>query len=92
MIETRARLTQEQVEANACDYLAQISKIIHIDRAEVRHNGEWFSRFRFLDVLALTSKITMQRMLERDDFTNRIQKQHADLPARMPVPAHARAG
>src|SRR5437879_9463867 len=42
--ETRARLTPEQVEANAQDYLKQISKIIIADRAEVRFNGEWFSK------------------------------------------------
>jgi tyrosyl-tRNA synthetase len=69
--QTRARLTAEQVEANARDYLKQVSKVIDISRAEVRHNGEWFSRFSFLDVLNLTRKITMQRMLERDDFTKR---------------------
>jgi tyrosyl-tRNA synthetase len=71
--QTRARLTQEQVEANAQDYLKQVSKVIDIARTEVRHNGDWFSRFRFLDVLGLTSKITMQRMLERDDFTKRLK-------------------
>jgi tyrosyl-tRNA synthetase len=69
--QTRARLTPEQVEANARDYLKQVSKVIDISKAEVRYNGEWFSRFSFLDVLSLTSKITMQRMLERDDFTKR---------------------
>lgn len=69
--QTRARLTPEQVEANAKDYLAQVSRVIDISRTEVRHNGDWFSRFRFLDVLALMSKITLQRMLERDDFTKR---------------------
>lgn len=69
--QTRARLTQEQVEANARDYLKQVSKVIDISKTEVRHNGDWFSKFHFLDVLALTSKITVQRMLERDDFTNR---------------------
>jgi tyrosyl-tRNA synthetase len=69
--QTRARLTEEQVEANARDYLKQVSKVIDISRTEVTHNGDWFSKFRFLDVLALTSKITMQRMLERDDFTKR---------------------
>ena len=72
--QTRARLTQEQVEANSVDYLRQVSKIIDISRTEVTRNGDWFSKFTFLDVLALTSKITMQRMLERDDFTKRIQK------------------
>jgi tyrosyl-tRNA synthetase len=71
--QTRARLTQEQVEANAKDYLKQVSKVIDINRTEVTYNGDWFKRFQFLDVLALTSKITMQRMLERDDFTKRLK-------------------
>src|SRR6476659_10151270 len=69
--QTRARLTQEQVEANAHDYLKQVSKVIDIAKTEVHRNGDWFGRFAFLDVLALTSKITVQRMLERDDFTKR---------------------
>lgn len=67
----RARLTPEQVEANAREYLEQVSKVIDRSRTEVRHNGDWFSRFRFLDVLELMTKITVQRMLERDDFTKR---------------------
>jgi len=69
--QTRARLTPEQVETNARDYLRQVSRVIDIDRTEVHHNGDWFGRMSFLDVLALTSQITMQRMLERDDFTKR---------------------
>jgi tyrosyl-tRNA synthetase len=71
--QTRARLTPEQVEANARDYLKQVSKVIGISRTEVTHNGDWFKKFSFLDVLALTGKITMQRMLERDDFTKRVK-------------------
>ncbi|GIW79220.1 MAG: tyrosine--tRNA ligase [Gemmatales bacterium] len=71
---TRERLTPEQVEANARDYLKQVAKVIDIQKTEVAFNGEWFSKFRFLDVLSLTSKITVQRMLERDDFTNRLKK------------------
>jgi tyrosyl-tRNA synthetase len=71
--QTRAQLTVEQVEANARDYLVQVGKIIDINRSEVRYNGEWFSRFRFLDVLDLMRQITMQRMLERDDFTKRLK-------------------
>jgi tyrosyl-tRNA synthetase len=69
--QTRTRLTQEQVEINARDYLTQVSKVIDINKTEVHRNGDWFSKFKFLDVLALTSQITMQRMLERDDFTKR---------------------
>jgi tyrosyl-tRNA synthetase len=69
--QTRAKLTPEQVEANALDYLKQVGKIIDISKAEVRYNGEWFGKNAFLDVLGLMSKITVQRMLERDDFTKR---------------------
>jgi tyrosyl-tRNA synthetase len=69
--QTRARLTPEQVESNARDYLKQIEKVIDVAKAEVRFNGEWFSRFSFLDTLALTGQMTLQRMLERDDFTKR---------------------
>jgi len=71
--QTRARLTPEQVEVNAKDYLKQVSKVIDIAKTEVTRNGDWFSKFRFLDVLSLTTKITMQRILERDDFTKRRQ-------------------
>ncbi|HWY87680.1 MAG TPA: tyrosine--tRNA ligase [Gemmataceae bacterium] len=72
--ETRPRLDEKQVDANALDYLKQISKIIDTSRSEVTHNGDWFSKFNFLKVLNLTSKITVQRMLERDEFTNRRAK------------------
>lgn len=73
--QTRVALTQDQVEANARDYLKQVSKVIDISKTEVVHNGDWFSKFRFLDVLELTKKITMQRMLERDDFSKRLKAQ-----------------
>ena len=69
--QARVRLTAEQVAANALDYLKQISKIIDIAKTEVAYNGTWFGKFSFLEVLNLTSKITVQRMLERDDFTKR---------------------
>src|SRR5437667_1087575 len=63
--QTRANLTPDQVNANAQDYLKQVSKVIDISKTEVRYNGEWFGRFGFLDVLALNRQITIQRMLER---------------------------
>jgi tyrosyl-tRNA synthetase len=72
--QTRARLTQEQVEANAREYLTQVAKVIDISKTEVTRNGDWFSRLSFLDVMTLTSKITVQRMLERDDFAKRLKE------------------
>ncbi|MBI1915424.1 MAG: tyrosine--tRNA ligase [Planctomycetes bacterium] len=70
--DSRKGLTDAQIEANAQSYLTQIGRIIDVARAEVRRNGEWFSRFTFADVLGLTGQITVQRMLERDDFSRRI--------------------
>ncbi len=81
--QTRAKLTPESVEANARDYLKQISKIIAglapdgtvLDAAkvEVHRNGDWFGRMSFLDVLELCRKMTISRLLERDDFTKRLK-------------------
>jgi tyrosyl-tRNA synthetase len=78
--QTRARLTEEQVGKNAQDYLAQIKKIVDMEKTEVHFNGEWFGKMSFLDVLALTSKITVQRMLERDDFSKRFHSQPESIP------------
>src|SRR4029077_5040919 len=56
--QTRARLTPEQVEANARDYLKQVSRVIDITKTEVTHNGDWFAKLNFLDVMRLMGKIT----------------------------------
>ncbi len=70
--ETRAKLTEEQVEANAQDYLRQVGRIIDLDRAEVHHNGDWFSTWSFLDVLDLTRHMTLGQISAREDFAKRI--------------------
>ncbi len=77
---TRDRLTKEQIDKNAEDYLRQVSKVIDISNTEVRRNGSWFERFSFIDVLSLTSKTTVQRMLERDDFTKRFHARPESIP------------
>jgi tyrosyl-tRNA synthetase len=73
--ETRARLTREQVEANARDYLAQVGRIIDLARAEVHHNGDWFSKWSFLDVLDLTRRMTLGQISAREDFAKRIAEE-----------------
>jgi tyrosyl-tRNA synthetase len=70
--ETRAALTKEQVDANAKDYLRQVGKIIDLERAEVHHNGDWFGRWSFLDVLDLCRKMTLGQISAREDFAKRI--------------------
>jgi tyrosyl-tRNA synthetase len=70
---SREGLTPEQIERNAETYLTQIGKVIDVSRAEVVRNGDWFNRFGFAEMLRLLGHITMQRMLERDDFEKRIK-------------------
>jgi tyrosyl-tRNA synthetase len=71
--QTRARLTQAQVEENARDYLTQVGKVVDLSRAEVVRNGDWFSAMSFLDVLELCSKVTVAQLLTREDFAKRYQ-------------------
>jgi len=68
---TRPRLSRDEVEANAKTYLEQFSKIVDASKAEIRRNGEWFSKFTFLDTLNLAAMTTLARIIERDDFEKR---------------------
>lgn len=70
---SRQGLTPEQIEKNAQTYLTQIAKVIDVTRAEVRPNGEWFANFGFAQMLKLLGTTTVQRMIERDDFSKRIR-------------------
>ncbi|WP_145305830.1 tyrosine--tRNA ligase [Gimesia fumaroli] len=75
--ETRARLTAEQVEANAIDYLNQVGKVIDLEHAEVVRNGDWFSKMNFAEILELCSKVTIAQLLTRDDFSKRYREEAA---------------
>lgn len=67
----RPVLTPEEVKENAKTYLEQAFKILDKDKTEVRFNSEWFSKMSFGDTLDLARKMTVARMLERDDFAKR---------------------
>ncbi len=68
---TRPRLTHEQVLANAKTYQEQVFKILKPEQTTVAFNGAWFSKMSFSDLADMASKITVARMLERDDFAKR---------------------
>ena len=71
--ETRPNLTEDAVLKNAQTYMDQFFKVVDKDRTEVRWNGEWFKTMSFVDVLRLTSRFTVARILERDDFDIRFK-------------------
>lgn len=74
---TRKPLSREEVEANAKTYMEQVFKVLDKDPAkiEIRYNSEWCRPMGFEDVIRLASKYTVARILERDDFTNRMKEQ-----------------
>ncbi len=69
----RPILSDEEIDANAQQYLEQAKVILRDDPAllEVRYNGEWLSKLTYADVVRLGRIVTVARMLERDDFENR---------------------
>jgi tyrosyl-tRNA synthetase len=69
--ETRARLTAEQVELNAVDYLNQVGKVLDLSQAEVIRNGEWFAKMSFAEILELCGRVTVAQLLTREDFAKR---------------------
>jgi len=70
--ETRPPLTREQVDANAKTYLAQVYKILDREKTEVRYNSEWLSKMSAEDIVRLCAKYPLARMLEREDFRERL--------------------
>jgi tyrosyl-tRNA synthetase len=71
--ETRPPLTREQVEANAKTYLTQVAKILDPEKTEVRYNSEWLGKMTGEDLIRLCAKYRLARMLEREDFRNRLE-------------------
>lgn len=72
--QTRPTLSEDEVKNNAQTYIDQIGKILDLGKLEVRWNGEWFRGLQFLDVIKLAGKLTVARMLERDDFQKRLKE------------------
>ncbi len=68
---TRPVLTPEEIKANATTYVEQAFRVLDPEKTEVRYNSEWFGKMGFSDCLSLARKMTVARMLERDDFAKR---------------------
>lgn len=77
----RKALTTEQVLENAKTYKEQMFKVLDKKKTKVNFNSEWLSKMNFEDVIRLGSKMTVARMLEREDFKKRYENQ-------MPISIH----
>jgi len=78
---TRPQLSREEVLANAETYREQAFKVLDPARTRLVSNGEWFEPMSFEQVIRLNSMVTLQQMLQREDFRNRIDRQQ-------PIHAH----
>jgi tyrosyl-tRNA synthetase len=73
--ETRKPLTREQIEANAKTYQSQVSMVLDPALTEVRFNSEWMNAVDTRKLIEIAAKLSVARMLERDDFERRLEKQ-----------------
>jgi len=78
---TRPHLTHQEVTHNAQTYREQAFKILDPGRTETVCNGDWFRAMSYEDVIRLNSRVTLQQMLQREDFRGRIDNQQ-------PIHAH----
>lgn len=78
---TRPHLSHDQVMEHAKTYQEQAFRILDPEKTVIRYNGEWFGKMGFEDVMKLNSRVTLQQMLQREDFRERIDKG-------LPVRAH----
>jgi tyrosyl-tRNA synthetase len=71
---TRPPMTRDAIERNAETYKQQVFKILDPEKTEIRFNSHWLAPLKWEDVIRLTSKYTVARILERDDFAKRIKE------------------
>jgi tyrosyl-tRNA synthetase len=78
---TRPTLTRKEVERNAETYREQAFKILDQSKTEIVYNGSWLGKLSFEDVIRLNSNVTLQQLLQREDFRARMKSEQ-------PIHAH----
>ncbi len=74
---TRPHLSLEQILEHAKSYQSQAFKVLDPEKTELRFNSEWLAPMKFADVIKLNGRVTLQQMLQREDFRNRIDQSQA---------------
>ncbi len=72
---TRPQLTFEETRVNGETYFKQAGRILDLKKTKIVYNSEWLSKLDLKELIHIISKFTVQRILERDDFTNRLKDQ-----------------
>ncbi len=69
----RPMVERKTIDANMKSYAKQIGKILDMTKVELFYNGDWFDKMKLQDFFALTSLFTIQQMIERENFSKRIE-------------------
>jgi tyrosyl-tRNA synthetase len=75
---TRPMISAEEIKKNAETYFQQVGRILDLKKCEIRYNSEWLGKMGAADFISLCAKFTVARILERDDFSKRLQS-HTDI-------------
>lgn len=78
---TRPVLSSEEVKQNTKTYIEQIGRVLDITKVKIVYNKDWFDEFKGIDWIKLLSKTTVAQIIQRDDFSNRLQN-------RIPIGLH----
>jgi tyrosyl-tRNA synthetase len=71
---TRPELTDEVIQANFKTWKEQASKILDFNKIEIRYNGDWLDNLKYVDMIKLMAQTTVQQLVERDMFQERMKK------------------
>ncbi len=74
--EARPPLSREDVTKHAKTYLDQVARVLDLSKAEVHNNADWFEKFSMTDIVKLAAKVTINQMLAKDAFGNRLDEGH----------------
>lgn len=73
-LDKRRPLSEKQIKENMKDYIKEASKILNMKRVEVRYNSEWYKKKKSFFLMDLISRFTFARLIERNEFKQRIKK------------------
>jgi tyrosyl-tRNA synthetase len=71
---TRPALSEAEIKKNTETYFSQVSKVLDITKTTIRYNSEWLGKLLAADIVSLLSSVTVARVIEREDFQNRLRQ------------------
>ena len=84
--QSRPMLSDAEINANFANWQRQASKILDFSMIDIRYNADWLDKLTYSDLLKLMAKTTVQQLLERDMFQDRLRKIYRFTPTKLFIP------